>query len=222
MGHDDPSRARTVPPKAAARELHDASIHVWWLAYRREDGRAPLRRVLAAYLDVRPEIIGLRQNGHGRPVLDGTLAGRLDFNWSHSGTRAVIAVARSLPVLGVDIEHVRPGRSFMALAKRFYAPGEYAQLASLRDDEQPQAFIRLWTAKEALLKAHGRGLSHGLHKVAFVCDEDRLTLAHVDGNLGTPASWQLAHWALPEAFFATLCWQAGPRQVRHFALASNA
>ncbi|HET7662317.1 MAG TPA: 4'-phosphopantetheinyl transferase superfamily protein, partial [Rhodanobacteraceae bacterium] len=159
---DDPRHARPAQPSAVATSLDDADIHVWWLPRQRDEGRAPLLRVLAGYLGTRPEAIALGVNPHGRPRLDGALAGHLDFNWSHSGEHAVIAVAHHLPALGVDIERVRPRRSYMALAERFFAASEHALLASLPEDQRLPAFVRLWTAKEAMLKAHGRGLAYGL------------------------------------------------------------
>lgn len=217
---DDPRHARPAQPSAVAATLDDADIHVWWLPRRRDEGRAPLLRVLAGYLKTPPEAIALGENPHGRPRLDGAFAGRLDFNWSHSGERAVIAVARHLPALGVDVERIRPRRSFMALAERFFATSEYALLAALPEDQRPPAFVRLWTAKEAMLKAHGRGLAYGLDKAVMSLDGDALKPVHLEGELGEPSSWHLEHWSLPGQGFATLCWQHETRQVRHFMLPS--
>lgn len=218
MTMDDPRHARPVQPSAAAAALDHDYIHVWWLPRRRDEGRAPLLRVLAGYLDTRPESIHLGENPHGRPRLDDPFAGRLDFNWSHSGERAVIAVARHLPALGVDIERVRPRRSFMALAERFFAASEYSLLAAMPEEQRLSAFVRLWTAKEAMLKAHGRGLAYGLEKAVMSLDGDTLKPVHLEGELGEPSSWHLAHWHLPAQGFATLCWQSESRQVRHFTL----
>lgn len=218
MTMDDPRHARPAQPSAVAATLDDDVIHVWWLPRRRDEARAPLLRVLAGYLDTQPEIVSLGENPHGRPLLAGTFAGHLDFNWSHSGERAVIAVARHLPALGVDIERVRPRRSFMALAKRFFAASEFALLAAMPEEQRLSAFVRLWTAKEAMLKAHGRGLAYGLDKAVMSLEGDALKPVHLEGDLGEPSSWHLAHWSLPAQGFATLCWQRESRQVRHFTL----
>ncbi len=214
MGPHAPGHVPAVRPADAAAALDDAHIHVWWLPRRRGQGREPLLRVLAGYLDAAPETIRLDENPHGRPQVDGAL----DFNWSHSRERAVVAVARHLPRLGVDLEHVRPRRSFMALAERFFADSEYALLAALPEEQRPSAFVRLWTAKEALLKAHGRGLAYGLDKAVLTLEDDAPRPLRFDAGLGEPATWHLAHWTLPEQGFASLCWQHGQRRLRHFTL----
>lgn len=220
MAMDDPCLASPAQPAEVASALDDAGIHVWWLPHRREHRRKPLLDVLAGYLDTRPDAITLDENAHGRPMLAGTLAGRLDFNWSHSGGRAVIAVARDVPSLGVDMEHIRPRHSFMALARRFYAESEYDLLAALPEDQRASAFVQLWTAKEAILKAHGRGLAYGLDKVILTLGDGRPRLVHLEGNLGEPATWRICHWALSGHGFATLCWQSATRRIRirHFTL----
>ncbi len=201
-------------PSEVAAGLDAAAIHVWWLPRRRDEGRNPLRRILAGYLDVPPEAVPLREGAHGRPYLDGT--GMPDFNWSHSGTRAVVAVARTLPRLGVDIEHVRPGRAILALAERYFDASEYRWLARLPSAHRPAAFVRLWTAKESILKAHGRGLAYGLERVVLALEDESPRAVRLDGDLGAPDSWHFRHWHLDGNGHATLCWQGGPRRLRHF------
>ena len=90
----------------------------------------------------------------GRPVL----RGRDDvfFSLSHSGNYAVCAVSgRSV---GADVQEVRTVR--MSIARRFH-PAEQEWLESLPETERSAALFRLWTRKEAWVKAvsHGRFLS---------------------------------------------------------------
>lgn len=94
---------------------------------------------------------------HGKPVLAGGLAGRLHFSLSHSG-RAVAVAAAHEPV-GVDLEAVRP-LAAEDLAARFFGDDERRLVAGAADP--PAAFVRLWTRKEALLKATGEGITGGL------------------------------------------------------------
>lgn len=75
----------------------------------------------------------------------------LHFNLSHSGDLALIALA-PVPV-GVDLERDTPADA-QALAQAWFTPAEQAQLAQGKDD-----FLTLWTAREAVLKAMGTGLS---------------------------------------------------------------
>lgn len=91
------------------------------------------------------------QNEWGKPFLKDV---PLAFSLSHAGHYAVCAVGAS--PLGVDIESPR---CTMALAERQFHAQELSFLHTLSEAEQPDALLRLWTAKEAFLKAIGRGLS---------------------------------------------------------------
>ena len=114
----------------------------------------------------------------------------VDLNWSHSGDWLIAACVEGGRV-GIDIELLRPRPKALALAQRFFAPAETAWLTTLAGDPArlQHAFTRLWCAKEAVLKAHGRGLSFGLEKLRFVLDDSDAAprLAACDAALGAPA-----------------------------------
>jgi 4'-phosphopantetheinyl transferase len=204
-----------IYPGAAADTLTDGSIHLWWLPWRRGGGRAPLLALLGAYLAVPASEVQLESGAHGRPVLAAPGAA-LDFNWSHSASRAVVVLARRLPRLGVDVEYPRARRDCLALARRFFAASEYQQLERLTPMARHKAFVQFWTAKEAVLKADGRGLAYGLDRVAFALEGTGVRARQFAGPVGAAGSWQLRHWPLPDAACATLAWQGGEREVRHF------
>jgi 4'-phosphopantetheinyl transferase len=125
---------------------HDQHRFRWGAA------RGTLREVLGAALGEAPAEIAIRYGAHGKPYVPG-----LCFNISHSGGRAAIALAQV--EVGADIELPRPRRTD-DIARRFYAPGEIERLFALTDAAARQAeFFRLWTCKEAFLKATGEGLS---------------------------------------------------------------
>lgn len=125
---------------------HDQHRFRWGAA------RGTLREVLGAALGEAPAGIAIRYGAHGKPYVPG-----LCFNISHSGGRAAIALAQV--EVGADIELPRPRRTD-DIARRFYAPGEIERLFALADAGARQAeFFRLWTCKEAFLKATGEGLS---------------------------------------------------------------
>jgi 4'-phosphopantetheinyl transferase len=80
----------------------------------------------------------------------------LKFNLSHSGDIAAIAIADGRDV-GVDVEQVRDMTMLEELASCSLSPGEQAELRKNRADKEE--FFRLWTRKEAYLKATSLGLS---------------------------------------------------------------
>lgn len=208
-----PRHARSVEPADVAGRLGRNDIHLWWLPYRRAAGRQPLLDLLAAYLGTDACELELRAGTHGRPAL--TPPRELDFNWSHSGPRAVVALARGPLRLGVDVECPRTRRRTLDLARRFFAATEYARLRTLPESQREAAFLRLWTAKEAVLKAHGQGLSYGLDRVAFTLHGSRPHPDSFHGDVGDAADWHLRHWSLPGGY-ASLAWHGDPRRVHHF------
>jgi len=95
--------------------------------------------------------------------------------------------------VGVDVEAMDRDAQYTRIAERFFAPQEAYLLHSLPADKQAETFIRLWTLKEALLKACGRGLSLPLDCACFSLSDDRAALVSLhDPTLGDPADWQLA------------------------------
>lgn len=115
-------------------------------------GRAWLRHVLGAELGVPPAAVDL-PDGPGKPRL-GSSTGPC-FSLARSAELAVVAVAPF--EVGVDVEHLdQPVDEAAALA---CTGGEKAALDRLPEGERVEAFLRLWTAKEAYLKATGAGLA---------------------------------------------------------------
>ncbi len=154
--------------------------------------RATLRRLLGKFLSLDPGALLFSYTSRGKPELAGPLAGKLHFNVSHSGSLALIAVTRLCPV-GVDVEHVRPRRYDMDVARRFFTAHESAALETLPEAERPAAFFNLWTRKEAWLKATGVGITESLNRVelSFLPGEPARILSVAD-DPEEAGKWTLA------------------------------
>lgn len=163
------------------------------------------RAWLGELLGCAPEAVPLRRDARGRPRLVGDAAG-CDASWSHSGDRLLLAFGRGV-ALGVDLERERPRPRAMALARRFFAPEEADWLASQPEQAREPAFVRLWCAKEAVLKAHGRGLAFGLQRLRFAEREGALVLADCHAALGAPGDWNLREWSPQPGYRAALAWR---------------
>lgn len=118
------------------------------------------RAVLAEELKIPPERLRFTTGPQGKPSLAPDL-GRLEFNATHSAGRALIAVGRRGP-LGIDFEKHRSLRSELEGVSGFFAQAEQAELAGFPESQRDAAFFAVWTRKEAVLKASGRGLSQAL------------------------------------------------------------
>jgi 4'-phosphopantetheinyl transferase len=120
--------------------------------------RGLLRTVLARYLGCAPEEVAFGHGPHGKPFLAAPGGPPpLEFNLSHSGGLALLAVTRA-PV-GIDLEVIRAGVDVLGVAGYAFAPEEQAALAAVAEEERDRAFFTAWVRKEAFLKATGQGLS---------------------------------------------------------------
>ncbi|MGC1549755.1 MAG: 4'-phosphopantetheinyl transferase superfamily protein [Rhodanobacter sp.] len=204
-------------PAKVAEHLRDDEIHVWRFSYKREQGRAPLLNLLGAYLGLPAEHIVLVDGEHGRPALASTHE-VLAFNWSHSGDQAVLAIARGV-VPGIDLEWLRARPRAIEIAERFFCTEEATALAALEPAQRDAAFLELWTAKEAVLKALGRGLAFGLQRLRFSVPPAEPHLLWLDGD--DVAQWQVHRLSFDAGHVATLAWRGAPQQIRYWTLVAE-
>jgi 4'-phosphopantetheinyl transferase len=148
-----------------------------------------LRVILSRYLDRKPEDLQFIYNTYGKPFLENS---SIFFNLSHSEDCGVLAVSRE-KMLGIDIEYVKSREDFSELAKRFFAPQEVEQLEVSPAAEKLLAFYRLWTLKEAFIKALGQGLSLPLESFAIDFKAPKLLFTAKEADL---SPWSFSQ--LPE------------------------
>ena len=121
--------------------------------------RAALRSILCAELGCDNERLSFGEGEHGKPfALVDAIPAQISFNVSHSGNHGLIAVAPG-GQLGVDVEEPTTRRDFDRLIEAAFGPNEQSDLKLERARGEFQLFFRLWTVKEALIKALGTGLS---------------------------------------------------------------
>ncbi|MFN8400208.1 MAG: 4'-phosphopantetheinyl transferase superfamily protein [Anaerolineales bacterium] len=114
-----------------------------------------LRKILGRYLHQKPAELTFSINQYGKPA---SVNSNLEFNLSHSGDFALIAVTQGRKI-GVDVERIRQGISAHVIAQQYFSKAEVAELQSLPIEQREAAFFICWTRKEAYIKAHGLGLA---------------------------------------------------------------
>jgi len=150
--------------------------------------RAALRALLGRHLGVAPADVRLGTAPGGKPFLADAVP-PLHFNVSHSGDLALIALTRGGEV-GIDVEGVRPsGDDWVALARRYFASEEVAALERYSSSERVEAFFRVWTRKEAIVKLLGDGLRKPLDR--FIVPSDEHAIAPVLLSDGGVVPWHL-------------------------------
>lgn len=117
-----------------------------------------LRLLLSAYACCEPASLAFGKNRFGKPFLRSE-NGRspLQFSMSHSRETVCVAIAMDRAI-GLDIEYVDPVFAWPEVAEAVFSCDEQRHLAALPEHERLSAFFRLWTQKEAWLKAEGTGL----------------------------------------------------------------
>ncbi|XP_062005227.1 uncharacterized protein LOC133722355 [Rosa rugosa] len=130
--------------------------------------RALVRTTIARYTNDRvdPRSLNFKKNGYGKPEVDWQIADdwqppALQFNISHTSSLIACGVAVDSPI-GIDVEEKQRKlkHHILAFARRYFSTHEVEHLTSISDIEiQRQQFLKLWTLKEAYVKALGRGFS---------------------------------------------------------------
>jgi 4'-phosphopantetheinyl transferase len=117
--------------------------------------RAATRRFLGRSLDADPATLVIHEEEFGKPVLRGR---EIEFNASHSGDLVALAFSKETAV-GVDVERRRQLTDTLALARRYFSAEEVAIVERAVDADD--TFFAIWTAKEAIVKASGKGIGTG-------------------------------------------------------------
>ena len=192
-GHLD-LRVRWIEAGGESRglSLEPCVVDLHRLPYRRAlgSGRTQVARILARYLGCREDAVAFQSGPAGRPRLADPEAD-LDFNLSHSGERLLLAVAAGRRRVGIDVERFDPRRDYLALARHQFRDGELALVESESEPARAAAFLRLWTAKEALVKALGAGLA-AMSEIRLAIDRDGALVPRAlprDG--GDPGAWRV-------------------------------
>ncbi len=177
--------------RARAERFHFAADAVLW---RR--GRGMVRAWLAEELGTAPSSLSFTADERGRPSVDAAPE-CFDANWSHSGAWLALAVSRSGRV-GVDCEVVRADFPMDEVAPDIFSRSERAWMSAGNHAER---FHRLWTAKEALMKATGLGVALEPADIRVHFDADG-RIAAFESHPG----WRVAELPAPSGVALTVAW----------------
>lgn len=125
---------------------------VHWIACR-----ANLRKILGQAIQRPPRDVPLILSENGKPLLAPPYDS-FHFNLSHCSDLAIIALCAEGPV-GIDLESCDRAPDLLECETTFCHPQEISELPSETSARASQ-LLRIWTAKEAVLKALGTGFSH--------------------------------------------------------------
>lgn len=159
--------------------------------------RAGLRALLGGYLDADPAALALDE--HAKPRLEPHSP--LRFNLSHSGEVALVAVARDREV-GADVEEVDRTRDVERLTRRVLLGSERAAVSEAANSDV--AFFQHWVAKEAFVKATGRGIASLRSFEVALGGPEGPRLVHVGGDEREARRWSLHLIDVADPYVAAL------------------
>lgn len=131
----------------------------------------------------------------GKPFARGVEQNGQRWYVSLSHSHGLTSAAADRYPLGVDIQRLPaiPLPRLKTIARRFH-PVEQEWLRGVEDSQWTQAFCRLWTCKESVIKLDGGGLSLSLS--SFAVEDDRTTLPDGRSVSITVIPWRDAAIAL--------------------------
>ncbi len=206
-GEPDPLALLAAGERERVAGLKHAAVRDRFIA-----GRVLLRGCLAARIAASPRELRFSFGAHGKPLLDPTPPGAPAFNLAHTADVVAVALAPAVTV-GIDLEAAREVGSALRIAERRFAPAEADWLAGLQADHRSRAFLRLWTAKEAVLKALGSGVAGGLATIELAAakgGELRVTSWPPDAS----GPWTLLETELRPGLLAAVVLPGGPWQLQ--------
>ena len=110
---------------------------------------------------------------------------------SHSNELGVVAFSKKNPV-GVDVEEIKELCDLHGVVELCLSDYEKSWFCAIPEDMQTDVFYKIWTAKEAFIKAVGTGLSFPIAEVEFALKGiDELKLYRVKGKAATSVKWRL-------------------------------
>jgi 4'-phosphopantetheinyl transferase len=174
--------------------------------------RIALRKLLAYYTRLQPDVLAFSLDDNKRPLLNTKEKDEVHFNISHSGDLILIALADS--PIGVDIEFIKPSFHFADVLPTNFNTEEGV---FVQNSKSPiSSFFLLWTRKEALLKATAKGLVDDLKKI-----QSTDGAYQVDGDvIGSKEDWEVDSFYLSENYLGSIASIHGRKTIRFFDFAS--
>jgi 4'-phosphopantetheinyl transferase len=170
--------------------------------------RALLRILIGRYCQLVPATVTLHVAPYGKPVLPPETGKHV--NVTHAGDWSLLAIGPS--AVGIDLENTATRLTFQDIASLSFNQQEQHFLNEAAD---PRAiFFQLWTRKEALIKATGRGISDAL------ADIPALDGHHIvsDTLLGEHGPWHVTSFHAAPDYPAALACRPTSAPIRFYTL----
>ena len=169
--------------------------------------RGALREILGKYLNQSPSSIEFAEGANKKPYIKSTDKTDLHYNISHSGDWILLAIANS--EIGADTEQVNPAYHYHEVLQDNFSRDE---INYIEQGISAERFFMLWTRKEALTKATGKGLDEYLKLIPCL---DGIHLAE-SSVISSTNDWLISSFELHEQYIASLAVNTIIEEIRFF------
>ena len=159
--------------------------------------RSLLKVVCGNYISQHPSSIEFTVGESNKPELSGNTGWH--FNVSHSGSWILLGIGRVQ--VGVDIEKIDPQFRFEDLLATSFIKEDQKSIQAYTDSKR--RFYQLWTRKEALVKATGKGMDHDFGQVPSL-DGRHVVARNLIGGAG---NWLVRSFAVADDYSASVAYQ---------------
>ncbi len=185
------------------------------LRNRQVMSRAILRKILSLYLKTNATKIEFIYNKYGKPfVRAGNGDDSIKFNISHSENIGMFAF--SLNGLGIDIEKNKEYIEIDGIKEICFTNFEKKWYDNLNKKFQLETFYKIWTIKEAFIKAIGEGFSYPTLNIELTNElENQIQIRKVYSEEYANNNYQVKTFNCVPGFISSVVYE-GKKQIKIF------
>ena len=185
--------------------------------FREEDrnrfliSRTILRILIGNYLKQHPATVQIKPGVNNKPDLgEGT---GWHFNVSHSDEWVLVAVSRA--TVGIDVERVDEKFQFLDVLTQTFNADEQRLIKNGQNDRE--LFYRLWTRKEAVVKATAKGIDDDFFLIPSLDGKHQIT----EDLLGCAINWNVTSFNGCDGYPAAIAQQYPAETIKFYTIESG-
>lgn len=181
------------------------------LRNRQVMSKSILRKMLSLYLKINAQEINLIHNNFGKPfVTSANETDSIKFNISHSENIGIFAF--SLNDLGIDIEKIKEYIEIDGIKEICFTDFEKRWYDNINNEYQLETFYKIWTIKEAFIKAIGQGFSYPTLNIELTNElGNQIQIKKIYSNEYADSNYQVNTFSCIRGFIASIVYKGKKR-----------
>jgi 4'-phosphopantetheinyl transferase len=175
-----------------------------------------LRLILSKYCDCLPGEFSFRYNSCRKPSISNPEFEKLKFNMSHSNDLMLVGLCNHNDI-GIDVEKVREVDELENIADENFSAQEIKYIKDASD--KTNTFFKIWTRKEAFIKAIGKGIHFPLKSFCVELKSpgslEHLVILH---HPSWRDQWRTSELIISDGYTASLAINSDRFKISYFQL----